>query len=162
MSQNRFPVFRLDADLNKLAAQGVAVFNQHPCPMLVKRPIFATKVAAGFASPADDYVEKALDLNELLIQKPAATFFVRAQGTSMLGAGIHSNDILVVDKSIEPGDGKVVIAAINGEFTVKRLVKNPDGSWKLRAENPEFADILLNDGLEFVVWGVVTSVIHSL
>lgn len=162
MSQTRRFLFRFDADLNTLAAQGAEVFNQQPCPISVKRPIFATKVAAGFASPADDYVEKTLDLNELLIQKPAATFFVRAQGTSMLGAGIHSNDILVVDKSIEPGDGKVVIAALNGEFTVKRLVKNPDGSWKLRAENPEFADILLNDGLELVIWGVVTSVIHSL
>jgi SOS-response transcriptional repressor LexA len=82
-------------------------------------PLFNGKVAAGFPSPADDYVEKNLDLNELLVQKPAATFFVRAQGESMLGAGIHPNDILVVDRSLEAVPGKVVICAINGELTVK-------------------------------------------
>ena len=84
-------------------------------------PLFTDKVAAGFLSPADDYVEKNLDLNELLVQKPAATFFVRAQGESMLDAGFHPNDILVVDRSLEAVPGKVVICAINGELTVKRL-----------------------------------------
>ena len=90
-----------------------------PCVMAIT--LFSGKVAAGFPSPADDYVEKNLDLNELLVQKPAATFFVRAQGESMLGAGIHPNDILVVDRSIEAVPGKIVICALNGELTVKRL-----------------------------------------
>ena len=92
-----------------------------PCPRVLPLPLFSGKVATGFPSPADDYVEKTLDLNELLIQKPAATFFVRAQGESMLGAGIHPNDILLVDRSIEPVPGKIVICALNGELTVKRL-----------------------------------------
>ncbi|WKJ91327.1 translesion error-prone DNA polymerase V autoproteolytic subunit [Methylomonas montana] len=104
-------------------------------------PLFASKVAAGFPSPADDYVEKSLDLNDLLVPKPAATFFVRAKGDSMLGAGIHPNDILVVDRSIEPIHGKVVICAINGELTVKRLVKDQK-SWVLHAENTDYPDII--------------------
>jgi DNA polymerase V len=80
----------------------------------------------------------------------------------MLGAGIHPNDILVVDKSADAIDGKVVIAALNGELTVKRLTKNLDGTWYLKAENNAFPDILLHDELELVIWGVVTSVIHNL
>jgi DNA polymerase V len=123
-------------------------------------PLFASKVSAGFPSPADDYVEKTLDLNELLVQKPATTFFVRAQGESMLGAGIHPNDILVVDRSIEPVSGKVVICALNGELTVKRLERE-NGHWKLQAENPTYADIPIYEELELVIWGVVTNVIHA-
>ena len=108
----------------------------------VALPLFTGKVAAGFPSPADDYVEKTLDLNDLLVKKPAATFFVRAQGESMLGAGIHPNDILVVDRSIEPVPGKIVICALNGELTVKRLGRT-NGQWRLKAENPAYADIVL-------------------
>jgi DNA polymerase V len=130
-------------------------------PRPVPLPLFTGKVAAGFPSPADDYVEKTLDLNELLVKKPAATFFVRAEGESMLGAGIHPNDILVVDRSLEPVDGKVVICALNGALTVKRLQRRA-GQWVLAAENPLYADIALNEGLELVVWGVVTAVIHPL
>jgi DNA polymerase V len=100
-------------------------------------------------------------LNELLVQKPAATFFVRAQGESMLGAGIHPNDILVVDRSLEAIPGKVVICAINGELTVKRL-ERVNSQWQLKAENPAYADIVIHDELELVIWGVVTNVIHSL
>jgi DNA polymerase V len=162
MSLGLTPHFKFDSNLANLSDCGVDVFNYQIYSKAIKLPLYATKVAAGFASPADDYVEKVLDLNELLIQKPAATFFVRAQGTSMLGAGIHPNDILVVDKSIEAIDGKVVIAAVNGEFTVKRLMKHSDGCWILHAENPEFPDIQLNDELELVIWGVVTNVIHQL
>jgi len=123
-------------------------------------PLFTAKVAAGFPSPADDYVEKNLDLNELLVQKPAATFFVRAQGESMLGAGIHPNDILVVDRSIEPVAGKIVICALNGELTVKRLARE-NRQWRLKAENPAFADIAVHEDLDMVIWGVVTNVIHA-
>lgn len=125
----------------------------------LRLPLFSGKVAAGFPSPADDYVEKTLDLNELLVKKPAATFFARAQGESMLGAGIHPNDILVVDRSIEPVPGKIVICALNGELVVKRL-KRLEDQWVLASENPFYPDIHLNDELEMVVWGVVTNVIH--
>jgi DNA polymerase V len=124
-------------------------------------PLLAGKVAAGFPSPADDYIEKPLDLNELLVQKPAATFFARAQGESMLGAGIHHNDILVVDRSIEPAPGKIVICALNGELTVKRLERD-NGLWKLKAENKDYPDIAIYEELEMVIWGVVTNVIHPL
>ena len=137
------------------------LFYPTSSPSRLSLPLFNGKVAAGFPSPADDYVEKNLDLNELLVQKPAATFFVRAQGESMLGAGIHPNDILVVDRSLEAVPGKVVICAINGELTVKRLDRAND-QWQLKAENPAYADIVMHDELELVIWGVVTNVIHSL
>jgi len=130
-----------------------------PRPRAMPLPLFSGKVAAGFPSPADDYVEKNLDLNELLVQKPAATFFVRAQGESMLGAGIHPNDILVVDRSIEPVPGKIVICALNGELTVKRLERDNE-QWQLKAENPAYPDIVIHEELEMVIWGVVTTVIH--
>jgi DNA polymerase V len=128
-------------------------------PKTLALPLFTGKVAAGFPSPADDYVEKTLDLNELLVQKPAATFFVRAQGESMLGAGIHPNDILVVDRSVEPIPGKIVICALNGELVVKRL-KHQAGQWLLASENSYYPDIPLHEELEMVIWGVVTNVIH--
>lgn len=127
----------------------------------VKAPLYSGKVAAGFPSPADDYVEKSLDLNELLIQKPAATFFVRAEGESMLGAGIHPNDILVVDRSLKPTVGKVVICALNGELTVKRLKRIGPDSLVLGAENPAYADIVVKEDIDMVIWGVVTNVIHA-
>jgi DNA polymerase V len=125
----------------------------------IRLPLFAGKVSAGFPSPASDYVDKTLDLNDLLVQHPAATFFVRAQGESMRDVGIHHNDILVVDRSLEPVSGKIVVCAINGELTVKRLVYEP-GRWMLKAENPTYPNIPLNDDLELVIWGVVTNVIH--
>ncbi|MGZ4992695.1 MAG: LexA family protein [Methylobacter sp.] len=138
-----------------------AVFVPAQHPSKLPLPLFTGKVAAGFPSPADDYVDKTLDLNELLVQKPAATFFARAQGDSMRGAGIHPNDILVIDRSIEAVPGKIVVCALNGELTVKRLVK--DGEyWKLHAENPAYPDIPIHDDLALVVWGVVTNVIHAL
>ena len=124
-------------------------------------PLFNGKVSAGFPSPADDYIEKTLDLNDLLIKKPAATFFVRAEGESMLGAGIHPNDILVVDRSLEPVVGKIVICALNGELTVKRL-KSTGKEITLGAENPAYADIIVQEYVELVIWGVVTNVIHPL
>ena len=138
-----------------------SLFYPTNSPSRLSLPLFTGKVAAGFPSPADDYVEKNLDLNELLVQKPAATFFVRAQGELMLGAGIHSNDILVVDRSLEVVPGKVVICAINGELTVKRL-ERVNEQWQLKAENPAYADIVIHDELELVIWGVVTNVIHAL
>ncbi len=124
-------------------------------------PLFSGKVAAGFPSPADDYIEKTLDLNELLIQKPAATFFVRAEGDSMLGAGIHPDDILVVDRSLEAVVGRIVICALNGELTVKRL-KSVTDKIILGAENPDYADIIISRDIDLVIWGVVTNVIHPL
>ena len=145
----------------QLASNSAVILFPAKTPSACKLPLFGGKVAAGFPSPADDYVEKNLDLNELLVQKPAATFFVRAQGESMLGAGIHPNDILVVDRSLEPVPGKIVICALNGELTVKRLERD-NGQWQLKAENPAYTDIVIYEALELVIWGVVTNVIHAL
>jgi DNA polymerase V len=123
-------------------------------------PLYQCAVAAGFPSPAESEMERALDLNELLIKRPAATFFVRVAGSSMIKAGIHHNDILVVDRSLEPANGKIVIAAVNGELTVKRL-RIERMKVQLVAENDAFAPIDITEGMELHIWGVVTSVIHS-
>ncbi|KXJ41558.1 MAG: DNA polymerase V [Methylothermaceae bacteria B42] len=125
-------------------------------------PLFSSKVAAGFPSPADDAVERALDLNELLIKRPAATFFVRVEGESMIGAGIYPNDILVVDRSLEPMPGRIVICALNGELAVKRLKSIENQRVILASENPDYPDIEVEEEVDFVIWGVVTNVVHAL
>lgn len=125
-----------------------------------KLPLYASKVPAGSPSPADDCIEKQLDLNEFLIKHPAATFCVRAHGNSMINAGIHENDILIVDRSLKPTTGKIVIAAVDGELTVKRL-NIQDGKLFLMSENPDYKPIEVKEGSEVYIWGVVTSVIHS-
>lgn len=125
-----------------------------------KIPLYLCAVAAGFPSPAESTIEGEFDLNELLIKHPAATFFVRASGTSMINAGIHDKDVLVVDKSLQPTSGKIVVAAINGELTVKRLMKEGE-KVILMAENEKYPNIEIEEGAEVHVWGVVTNVIHA-
>jgi DNA polymerase V len=124
-------------------------------------PLFLAPVEAGFPSPAEDYVEGQLDLNKHLIKHPAATFFVRAAGDSMINAGIFPGDILIVDRSIEPADKKVVIAVINGALTVKRFRKM-DGKAFLVPENEKYKAIEITDETGGEIWGVVTNVIHAL
>ncbi len=123
-------------------------------------PLFLESVSAGFPSPADDYLEDKLDLNDLLIRNPASTFFVRVTGDSMIGSGINSGDILVVDRSLESKDGSIVIAVINGELTVKRLSFFNQKIF-LIPENPIFKPIEITKEMSFEVWGVVRSVIHN-
>lgn len=123
-------------------------------------PLLCTRVPAGFPSPADDYIENALDLNEHLIKHPAATFFVRVTGDSMTGAGINSGDILIVDRAVKPGNGSIIVAVINGEFTIKRLAKRASGVYLL-PENPDYEPVMITGGSEFEVWGVVVYAIHS-
>ena len=125
----------------------------------LKLPIYTEGVSAGFPSPADDFVGYSLDLNELLIKHPLSTFLVTVSGNSMTNAGIHSGDILVVDKAGEPTDGKIVIAVIDGEFTVKRL-RIIQGVPCLMPENPDYPVIQMKESMELMIWGVVTSVIH--
>ena len=125
------------------------------------QPLFAVNVPAGFPSPADDYKQEKLDLNKYLITNPAATYFVRVAGDSMLGAGIHSGDLLVVDRSIEPRDKKVVIANVNGELTVKRI-RIRKNKITLEPENDDFPTQNIEPETEFEIWGVVTNVIHAL
>jgi len=118
-------------------------------------------VTAGFPSPAEDYIEGKLDLNKYLIRHPAATFFVRVTGESMINAGIHPGDILIVDRAIEPGDKNVVIAAIDGEFMVKRI-RMIQGKVFLMPENENFKPLKIENEMNFEVWGVVTNLIHRL
>jgi DNA polymerase V len=125
-----------------------------------KFPFFATPVSAGFPSPADDFIEDKIDLNEKLIRHPAATFFVRARGSSMRGAGIADGDLLVVDRALEAKNNSVIIAVVNGEFTVKRFIKKGKKAYLL-PENRSYKPIEITGDLDFTVWGVVTNVIHD-
>ncbi len=127
----------------------------------VERPLFVTQVSAGFPSPADDYIELQLDLNKHLIQHPAATYFVRVTGDSMIHAGIHDGDLLIVDRSLEARDKNVIIANVDGELTVKRM-KMADGKVYLVPENDRYQPQEITSDMSFEVWGVVTNVIHSL
>ena len=123
-------------------------------------PLFSHKVAAGFPSPADDYVEGRLSLDEHLVQNKDSTFFVRAKGNSMVGAGIFDGNLLVVDKSLTPSSGDIVIAVVDSELTVKRLIKRGE-KVILKPENPRFKEIEFKDGQELLVWGVVTSTVKT-
>ena len=126
-----------------------------------QRPLFLSGVSAGFPSPADDYLDRKLDLNEHLVKNPASTFFVRVAGDSMTGAGINDNDILVVDRSLEPSSNNIVIAIVNGELTVKRLLKTR-GSCCLVAENPDYPPMEIDGETPLEIWGVAIYAIHTL
>ncbi len=118
------------------------------------RPVDMGRVSAGFPSPAQDYEEHRLDINEYLLRNPVSSFFFPVRGDSMEGADIFDGDILVVDKSITPVHGHVVIAFINGERLVKRLYRR-DGRVALMAENPSYPTLEIQEGMELVIWGVV-------
>ena len=124
-----------------------------------RRPLFLMPVSAGFPSPADDYLEGKLDLNQHLIKHPEATFFVRVTGDSMIDAGIHSGDLLIVDRALEPSHKSVVVAVINGELTVKRLYTR-NGKVCLVPDNAQYPSLPIHEAITFEIWGVVTAVIH--
>lgn len=124
------------------------------------QPFYLSAVSAGFPSPADDYIDKHLDLNEHLISNQTATFFVRASGNSMIGANINDHDILIVDRSLTAGNGSIVIAALDGELTVKRL-KIRQGKLFLVPENSEYPEFEIHEDSSFEIWGVVTYIIHK-
>lgn len=126
----------------------------------VEIPLASERVQAGFPSPAQDYVDKKLDLNEHLIRNVNATFIVRVNSLSMINAGLDVNDELIVDRSLDAKHRDVVIALVDNDFTVKRLMIENGEHW-LKAENPEFDDIHFNDGQELIIWGVVTRVIKN-
>lgn len=125
-----------------------------PCPLMLGH------VPAGFPSPADDFIDRKLDLNEHLIRNPEATFFVRAHGESMLGAGINSGDLMIVDRSAQVSQGDIVVAAVNGELTVKRLGRTEHGP-ALLPEHPDFTPIQIDEETDFELWGKVTYVVHK-
>lgn len=123
-------------------------------------PMFGEAVQAGFPSPAQDYVENSLSLDELCIRTPAATFFVKASGNSMEKAGIHDGDVLVIDRSVPASHRKLVIASVDGEFLCKRLDLSNPAKPVLRAESDDCPDIILNGESELEIFGVVTTVVH--
>ena len=122
-------------------------------------PLFLEKISAGFPSPAQDYVEQRLDLNEFCVKRPAATYFVRVAGDSMIDAGIYPDDLLVVDRSVTAQSGDIIIASLNSEFTVKELGLNP---LRLTPRNQNYQSILIKDTDDFEIFGVVTNVIRTI
>lgn len=146
----RIPVSRVAEIQSLLKHRGA------PCTL----PLYGSRVAAGFPSAADDFLEANIDLNSYLVPHPEATFLVRVEGESMMGAGIFSGDVLIVDRALTPMDGKIVIAVLDGELTVKRLSLGRQGV-RLLAENPKYAPIKVGDLSELKIWGVVIRVIRS-
>jgi len=124
-------------------------------------PLAAASVAAGFPSPADDYIESAIDLNDVLIRHPSSTFFLRVSGDSMSGAGIQHGDLLIVDRSLDFRPGRIVVAVVEGAFTLKRLVQR-QGQWQLEAAHPAYPPLPLHDDLDHCLWGVASYAIHAL
>ena len=123
-------------------------------------PMFLDSVSAGFPSPATDYMENKLDLNEYLVKHPAATFIVKANGPSMIEAGILSGDLLIVDRSVTPKSDNIVIASVFGDLTVKKLRKKGSALFLVSANN-EYSSIEVKEEMECFIWGVVTYVIHK-
>ncbi len=137
------------------------VFEANPVTHSPQR-MYSTLVAAGLPSPTEDYSEGKIDLNEHLLEHPEDTFFVRVSGDSMIDVGIHPGDLLIVDRVIRPASGKIIIAVINGELTVKRLIKQEENKLFLMPENVNYPAIEITEEMSFMIWGVVTNVIHSL
>jgi len=140
-----------------------ALLKAHPMPPVLTRPVYSGKVScghSGFASPAQDYEQKVIDLNQQLVSNPPATFYFRVKGNSMEGAGIHDGDMVIVDRSVKAKTSSIVVADVDGEWMVKRLYKR--GSVvRLLSEHPDHKPINFAEGQELVVFGVVTYVIHK-
>lgn len=122
--------------------------------------LFSSQIPAGFPSPAEDFLEKRLDLNEYLIKNKSATFLIKVHGNSMINAGIFDGDMLVIDRSVEPVSGKIVLGVLNGEFTIKRIEKKKDKLF-LNPENESYNPIEITNEMDFKIWGVVTFSIHK-
>lgn len=146
----RIPVSLLDGVAKYIARKGYKI------------PLYESHVQAGGPTPAEDTVDELVDLNEYLVYRPADTFMVRAAGESMVGAGILPGDTLLVDRSLRAGNGKIVIAAVDGQLTVKRFHRDAQGVVSLLPENPAFAPIVMEEGNDLVIWGVVISVIRKM
>ena len=124
-------------------------------------PLATETISAGFPSPAEDYIELGIDLNKYLIKNPISTFFLRVSGSSMNNAGIYNNDLLIIDRSINPKPGHIVVALLDGEFTLKRLIKKQD-NYYLRADKENYPAINLYEYIDIQIWGVATYSIHEL
>ena len=124
-------------------------------------PLATETISAGFPSPAEDYVERGIDLNKDLIKNPISTFFLRVSGNSMNNAGIYNNDLLIIDRSINPNPGNIVVALVDGEFTLKRLIKEKN-NYYLKADKENYPAISLYEYIDIQIWGVAIYSIHEL
>ena len=124
-------------------------------------PLLKETISAGFPSPAEDYIEIGIDLNKYLIKNPISTFVLRVSGNSMNNAGIYNNDLLIIDRSINPNPGHIVVALLDGEFTLKRLIKEED-NYYLKADKENYPSINLYEYIDIQIWGVATYSIHEL
>jgi DNA polymerase V len=124
-------------------------------------PFVKEGISAGFPSPADDFLDLSIDLNQEFIKHPSTTFYGRVRGDSMIDAGLSDGDLLIIDKSLEARHGKIAVCFVDGDFTVKRIAKENDKIW-LVAENKKYSPILVTEDNDFVIWGIVTTVIKSL
>ena len=129
---------------------------------LVKDKVKLISASAGFPSPAENYVEEKLNLNSYLIKNKESSFFVRVSGDSMINVGIFDNDILIVDRSLDPKRQSIVVVSIDGELVIKKLMKDQSKNYYLKSENSNYPNIKLNSNRDTIIWGVVTYVIHSL
>ena len=129
---------------------------------LVKNKVKLISASAGFPSPAENYVEEKLNLNSYLIKNKESSFFVRVSGDSMINVGIFDNDILIVDRSLDPKRQSIVVVSIDGELVIKKLMKDQAKNYYLKSENSNYPNIKLNSNRDTIIWGVVTYVIHSL
>ncbi len=132
----------------------------HLSPEKIHLNLFDYKVPAGFPSPADDHIEKALDLNEYLVTKKETTFFVKIKGDSMIDASIHDGDIVIVDRSKQAKIGSIILASVDGEFTIKILAKHLSQP-RLLPANEKFKPIVINEGMQFEIWGVITGAVRK-
>jgi DNA polymerase V len=146
--------------LTRIHAGPVLDFFTPDFTTLLELPLAGTAIAAGFPSPAEEYVEIALDLNKELIKHPASTFYARVKGDSMVDAGIQDGDLLVIDKALEPKEGSIAVCYLDGEFTVKRLAVREECVYLMPA-NAEFKPIKITEENDFLVWGLVAYVIHK-
>jgi len=146
--------------LTRIHAGPVLDFFTPDFTTLLELPLAGTAIAAGFPSPAEEYVEIALDLNKELIKHPASTFYARVKGDSMVDASIQDGDLLVIDKALEPKEGAIAVCYLDGEFTVKRLTVQEEGVYLMPA-NAEFKPIRITEENNFLVWGLVAYVIHK-
>ena len=144
--------------VSKIDAVKEFILSESEAPTI---PLFGSDVQAGAPDLGDDYVEAHVNLHDYVVERPQATFFVRAKGQSMKNAGIGDGDLMVVDRDIQAKNGHIIVAAVDGELTVKRLHKTAT-SLQLLPENEDFEPIVVQQEQEFTVWGVVTNVIHRL
>ena len=146
--------------LSRIHAGPVLDFFTPDFTTQLELPLACTAIAAGFPSPAEEYLDLALDLNKELIKHPAATFYARVKGDSMVDAGIQDGDLLVIDKALEPKEGSIAVCYLDGEFTVKRLAVREECVYLMPA-NAEFKPIKITEENDFLVWGLVAYVIHK-